>query len=70
MLLAGTTDSRLEEGVCPPIPSSAPHRAATLGTGTVLAVSVTRPPPCAHSVFYLRGLIFKAQMDGFFKGKH
>lgn len=65
--LAGTTDSRLGEGICLAIHSSTTHIAATLGTVTVFADTVTHPPPCAHSIFYLSGLILKAQMDAFSK---
>lgn len=68
--LAGVTDSWLGKGTCPMILSSAAHTAATLGTLTVFAVSVTRLAPYAHSIFYLSSLIFKSSNGWIFKGKH
>lgn len=69
--LAGVTGSQLGKGACPMILSSVAHTAATLGTLTVFAASVTHPPPYAHSIFYLSSLRFFRSSNGWiFKGKH
>lgn len=66
--LAGVTGSQLGKGAFPMILSSVAHTAATLGTLTVFAASVTCPPPYAYRIFYLSSLVFlEAQMDGFSK---